>query len=359
MDDISKKEFEERMSAFDDIIEKEFAGISDADQVEAFKKQLDAVKKQLIEKFLASAQASPQTETRISPQKSMDDAAKKQLIDKLLAAAKKEIRITYQKSEDALSPFDSKIGGKPAVPDGFVWPHFTGSVLGEAGKTRPLSFLAQIDLKDVADLDETGLLPKSGMLSFFYELETMTWGFDPKDKGSAKVFYFPDIAALHAVDHPDGLEEYARLPELALHFAQHISVPGYGDGSNFDWGDYDWDDYDACASACGYELDEWGNVTKLLGYPDVIQDPMEEECEAVTRGYREGSPEDHAKISEEEKADISERSKDWILLFQMGTISDDDYELMFGDCGHIYFWIRKQDLMDRNFENIWLILQCG
>ena len=43
----------------------------------------------------------------------------------------------------------------------------------------------------------------------------------------------------------------------------------------------------------------------------------------------------------------------------MGTISDDDYELMFGDCGHIYYWIRKEDLMNCNFENTWLILQCG
>ena len=69
MDDISKKEFEERMSAFDDIIEKEFAGISDADQVEAFKKQLDAVKKQLIEKFLASAQASPKRKPAFLPKR--------------------------------------------------------------------------------------------------------------------------------------------------------------------------------------------------------------------------------------------------------------------------------------------------
>ncbi len=47
------------------------------------------------------------------------------------------------------------------------------------------------------------------------------------------------------------------------------------------------------------------------------------------------------------------------MLFQMGTISDDDYELMFGDCGHIYYWIKKEDLMNCKFENNRLILQCG
>ena len=32
---------------------------------------------------------------------------------------------------------------------------------------------------------------------------------------------------------------------------------------------------------------------------------------------------------------------------------------MFGDCGNIYFWIRKQDLAERRFDKVWCILQCG
>ena len=36
----------------------------------------------------------------------------------------------------------------------------------------------------------------------------------------------------------------------------------------------------------------------------------------------------------------------------------DGFELMFGDCGRIYFYIRKEDLRNRNFENVWLSLQC-
>ena len=49
----------------------------------------------------------------------------------------------------------------------------------------------------------------------------------------------------------------------------------------------------------------------------------------------------------------------WVLLFQMGTVEDDETELMYGDCGLIYFWIRKEDLAARNFDNVRLILQCG
>ena len=65
--------------------------------------------------------------------------------------------------------------------------------------------MAQINLKDVANLDKDNLLPKSGVLSFFYELDSMKWGYDPKDTGSARVFYFPDEATLTAAEFPDEL----------------------------------------------------------------------------------------------------------------------------------------------------------
>jgi len=33
--------------------------------------------------------------------------------------------------------------------------------------------------------------------------------------------------------------------------------------------------------------------------------------------------------------------------------------MMWGDCGRLYLWITEEDLITRNFENSWLILQCG
>ena len=293
----------------------------------------------------------------------MNDTEKKHLIEGLLAAAKKEIRITYRDSGSPLHATASRIGGKPAVPADFEWCCYEGKLYGEEeSKNRPLSFLAQINLKDIAGLDAEGLLPKSGILSFFYELETMTWGYDPADKGSARVFYFPDEAVLSPAEFPDGLEDYAMLPELALSFEQHISLPefsSFDDGADHDDDDDYFDDYCDCSAECGYVPDAEGEYIKMFGYPDVIQNPMEEECETVTRGYRLGSREDYAKVPEEEKPDIRAAAGEWVLLFQMGTIENGDYELMFGDCGHIYFWIKKSDLAERRFDRIWLVLQCG
>lgn len=288
----------------------------------------------------------------------MNDIQKQELTKKLLEIAKKEIGITYRKSDTPLANGRSKIGGTPDVSQGFIWPRFLGKAYGEEEcVNRPLSFLAQINLRDVAHLDEEGVLPKTGMLSFFYELATMTWGFTPEDNGSARVFYFPEEAELSLAECPADLDESMILPELELEFRSQISLPDYG-CLEADMA-FEYEEYESCCAEVGYTYDGWGERTKLLGYPDVIQNPMEEECERVTRGYSCGSPEDYAKIPEAEKADIKEKASEWMLLFQMGTVSTEAYELMFGDCGHIYFWIKKSDLLKRKFENAWLILQCG
>ena len=136
----------------------------------------------------------------------MNEAEKQELTRRLLAIAKSEIRLNQCRSDAPLEMTASKIGGKPAVPEDFEWPTYTGAICGEENsekKTRPLSFLAQIDLKEISALDKEHRLPEDGILSFFYDLETMTWGFDPEDKGSAQVFYFPKETALCVADIPE------------------------------------------------------------------------------------------------------------------------------------------------------------
>ena len=254
----------------------------------------------------------------------------------------------------------SKIGGKPALPVDFVWPRYKGEAFDGEEKERPLSFMAQINLRDIAMYDEEGILSKTGTLSFFYELMTMKWGFEPEDRGCARVYYFPEAVVLQQMDVPEESEMESFVPECKICFEECVSLPNYEDYMRLKRVDnLEWENYDAACSQLGYESDDWGNRTKLLGYPDVIQNSMEEECEILMRGYRTGNPEDYAKIPQSVKQDIKEKSQDWMLLFQMGTIETEKTEIMFGDCGHIYFWIRKQDLKECNFDKVWLILQCG
>jgi uncharacterized protein YwqG len=39
--------------------------------------------------------------------------------------------------------------------------------------------------------------------------------------------------------------------------------------------------------------------------------------------------------------------------------TDDDLNVMWGDAGMIYFWVRWDDARKRKFDNTWVILQCG
>lgn len=286
------------------------------------------------------------------------EISKKELLSTLKKMVKNEIRITYHEQEEPLSACSSKIGGKPAVPADFIWPEFTGESYDGITGSRPLSFMAQINLKEAAAYDTEGILPEKGILSFFYEQISMVAGFNPEDKGCARVYYFPDEEALVPVDFPGDMDKDVMIPELAVTFEKHASIPECCDFMEFHNVMADWDEYDECRMECGYETDDWDMETKLLGYPDTIQSPMETECEAVTRGYRQGCPEDYAKIPEQEWKDINEKSAEWMLLFQLGTIETEDAEFMFGDCGQLYFWIKRQDLKNLNFDNIWLIMQC-
>ena len=303
--------------------------------------------------------------------RSIESSTRKKLLRKLRAIAKSEIRMTRVKSDAPLDVCASRHGGVPAVPPGFTWPRFSFTWSehwgrepkeGEKVESKPLAFMAQINLRDVAELDEEHLLPKSGILSFFYELESMEWGGDPKNKGCARVFYFPDEAVLATAEYPDDLDEEYQIPEYALEFRRHVSLPDfYQLGEHIDVEDkagvVDSDFYEECCEELGYGKDEWEDVTKLLGFPNVIQNPMERECEYASRGLPMWDSDDD-KLAPEVRAQIDESAKDWRTLFQMGTIDEDDYDLMFEDGGYIYFWIKKEDLLKRNFDNIWLILQC-
>lgn len=102
---------------------------------------------------------------------------------------------------------------------------------------------------------------------------------------------------------------------------------------------------------------EYSECSKLLGWPDIIQNNMTMRCELVSRGFNLGNP--WEEIPQNDIAEAEENSIDnWQLLFQLDIVSYEDFELMFGDCGRIYFYIRKEDLQAKRFYKIWLILQC-
>ena len=88
------------------------------------------------------------------------------------------IVINYNEANSEKIPKgSSKIGGKPDLPKDFQWYYYNGEDYKKRVVNRPLSFLMQINCEEVHKYDKESLLPEKGILYFFYELMTMTWGF--------------------------------------------------------------------------------------------------------------------------------------------------------------------------------------
>ena len=286
------------------------------------------------------------------------------MLDKnMLETSKRNaILINYSEEEnkEKLLKGTSKIGGKPDLPKDFQWFYYNGEDYKKIVENRPLSFLMQINCEEVHKYDKESLLPEKGMLYFFYELFTMTWGFSPQDRGSAKVFYYDgEIEDLVPADFPEDMEKDCIIPESKINFESMNDYP-------IDFLDYyDVDDsieetrrkekeFEKELEELGYKAD----TTKLLGHPELIQGEYWEECEGVAGKniYYGSAPIKYG--SDEVRKSIKENAKDWILLMQMSELEIGDYGLYFGDSGKIYFNIRKEDLKNKNFDDVWLILQC-
>lgn len=278
----------------------------------------------------------------------------KQLKEEILRLAKNEI--TMEPNSMKPRPDGCKIGGKPWLPADFQWPVFTCDADQE---TRPLSFFCQLNLGELAPFDKEGLLPDRGLLSFFYECESSCWGFDPKDQGAAKVYYFEDTTGFIPFEIPEAIDEGHVMPEMGVSFKAKQAYPMYEEFVIHSAMECDWEDYDKILEKLGVNTEEDPEGHKLLGYADIIQDEMLSECEQTTRGVYCGDPQGYQNLSAGDRADIEEKAKDWTLLLQLGTIETDDFEWMFGDCGMLYFYIKKQDLAQQRFDKIWFSLQCG
>lgn len=249
-------------------------------------------------------------------------------------------------------PDESKLGGKPFLPVGFVWPTFTSK---EDHVTRPLSFFAQINLQDVSALDTDHMLPERGILYFFYDTEAFCWGFDPEDKGAAQVYYYEDTTGFAPCALPS---TECTVPEIALQFTTEPSFPGFEEFECYSDLDVDWEDYDRVLSKLGIDPESEEEKHKLLGYADLIQGEMLTECERAHRGLSSGDPESYRNTPPDETAAIRDHAKDWVLLLQLSTIRARNFEWMFGDCGSLYYYIRKDDLAAHRFENAWFSMQC-
>ncbi len=352
-------------------------------------------------------------------QKLMQKAGLAKYTDDILKLAWNSIRIRTEAVDDAELPLGtSKIGGEPDLPECREWPTYTHDIsfmleldentakaeemaaatpstdksdeeilqefeafINDFNKQRqaeweanpverpavparepviattPLSFLAQFKMADLAPYDTEGLLPRTGLLYFFYDAICQPGGCGPSDPNGHRVIYYDgDPIQLKRTPFPDDLRKYARFPSLRVSFSQELTLPQYESvylriiGLSGD------DESAYCSSVCEPCLrrrrDDPAEMTihRMLGHPDPDQGDVFLDGE-----MNRGSGTDYTDPQTWKSAG------DWRLLFQLASISRDKIrpEMMWGDLGHLYFCIKKDDLAAKNFSNVWLEHQCG
>ena len=244
----------------------------------------------------------------------------------------------------------TRFGGRPDVPDGFSWP----SRRGRRGDLHHLCFMAQFDCRMFPALDKSGLLPQTGVLSFFYDMTDQPWGISPEELSGGRVFWFGDETSIHEMEYPDNLDGCQRFPMLGIDASSFVSMPSAEDFFLM-FPDQDFSSYAEACSSAGIGSASCGS--QLLGWPSVIQDPMPVACELLSNGYAptvgwKGIPAEVVR-----KAN-GQAVYDWQLLFQLDMVESDGFSLMLGDCGMLYYFIRREDLLMRRFDRVVTIVQC-
>ncbi len=277
--------------------------------------------------------------------------------------------------ETQLSLGASKIGGLPDLPMGQAWPEvktilsgWESGVLDTAFSGRqvyfPFGFIAQFNLAEIAPYDTEQVLPQSGMLYFFLDYAHIFDAEQPDPYRWKVMYYEGDLSALQRMSPPPTLPKDERYRARALAFSRELCLPYYFP--------YEPDTIERLGLTEGEELTEdeyhayWklqeqlaGNnsqhnlpIHRLLGHAEPIQGDVQLESH-LDHLRANGVP-----VDDPDAEAIKAAAADWRLLLQIDTDDDDD-SLIWGDCGRIYYWIQQQALQWREFDKVWLILQCS
>lgn len=264
------------------------------------------------------------------------------VVDALKAKSRPCFRLVTDPSPE--KSLGSRIGGRPDLPDIGLWPKYKG---------KSMSFIAQVNLDEIAAAARQPLLPAGGMLYVFYDADQSTWGFDPKDRGSWAVLYreTPSEAAPPA-DYPSDLPKEARYKSVPVKLQAEQSIPDPSEVlSDLLLSEEQQDEVDEV-----YAQFLEGAVPhhQLLGYPEPIQDnEMELQCQLTSHGIYTG---DAKGYKDPRVKSLKRGAKNWRLLLQID--SDEAAGMMWGDVGRLYFWITQDNLKNKRFENVWMISQC-
>lgn len=250
--------------------------------------------------------------------------------------------------DDQIPIGKTKLGGMPDLPPNIEWPVW---------KEKHLSFIAQINLSYLPSFEFLDMLPDKGILSFFYSAEQETWGFDPNNKGSWRIFHFEE-QDLQRRTFPTHFPEMGVFKSCNIEFRKSITMPVLESPYiDLDYGHEKKEEVDQFIELMeSFEelLGEGSCIHRLLGHPDQIQTDLLLEAQLVSHGIYCGN---RTGYQDQRRKDLEPGAIEWELVLQID--SDENVGMMWGDMGRIYFLMTAEHLRNRDFDAAWMILQCS
>ena len=296
--------------------------------------------------------------------------------DKLMQAAWPSLRLHLHPADESAIPIGgTKFGGAPDLPPGFEWPVWQGYPESDRPQYPPgefkyedgaQGFLAQFRLEDLAAYDLGGALPASGMLYFFCATWKAAIGYDEEDHDCWKVFYYNgDLSKLTRRLPPspglsrDGLvygaTEGALLTCCRIEFQPEILLPDWNGPEAYELLGLN---VEEPGIFMGKEMqlyaglfEQWDNrdprkfsdvdtpIHRLLGYPQIVQ------YGRIVDGVFLGCDQWRLLLQLDTEDMTSARWPDFVSVHWQGG-------------GRGYFYIPAQALAERNFDAVWVDMQC-
>ena len=213
-----------------------------------------------------------------------------------------------------------------------------------------MAFVAQMSMAEVAAYDVEGILPLTGLLSFFYNGSQIDRGND------WDVLYVKDeVASLERRSAPEELDEWSRFKSCAVDFTlvPLLPEPHTVSARSLELSDQEQTAYrKLCGDSplCWNRSDNEQWASRLLGYPTNY------DGDALLSSY-EGFNERSAGVplpnSKRMRAQLQEAAL-WRLLLQVSSESAADMDW---DSGFIYYCIDQEALQARDFSDVWLTSQ--
>lgn len=238
------------------------------------------------------------------------------------------------------SILQSKIGGKPYIPEGMQYPMSKTEGLEE----KPLKLLAQINFAEMPPLEN---FPTKGILQFFIacQQDDDLYGCDLDNHTLQSGF--------RVVFHPDPKEELATevsylFDETLFPFSTEASMKFTKTKESLTMVDYRFEEM----FLRNYNEFDGEPLVDIFDLPDEIYNRIVEEASGL--GHKIGG---YPFFTQDDPREFDNQyCKHNALLFQLD--SDQDLDINWGDVGVANFFISYEDLKNLNFSNVMYNWDC-